>query len=167
MIEDNVILKRFSERFPQAIVETTFFRDELTITLKKEDMVEIFRFLRDDPLLSYDFLSDLCGVDYFSEEPRFEVVYHLYSLNNKNRLRIKVKVSSADLQVPSVVSVWKTADFHERECYDLLGIEFEGHPNLKRILLWDGFEGHPLRKDYPLKGERNFSEHLKFIQGEL
>jgi NADH-quinone oxidoreductase subunit C len=125
------------------------FRGELTVTVKGEDLLSLAAYLKDEPALAFDFLSDLTGVEY---EDRFEVVYHLYSIPHSHRLRVKVPLKRDNPTVPSVISVWPTADWHEREAYDLLGITFSGHPNLVRILMPDDFEGHPLRKDYPLKG---------------
>jgi NADH-quinone oxidoreductase subunit C len=96
---------------------------------------------------------DVCGVDYLKagDKPRFEVVYHLYSVTNNHRLRLRVKVPEEDMTLPTATDLWKSADWHEREAFDMFGFRFEGHPNLKRILLFDGFEGHPLRKDYPME----------------
>ncbi len=126
------------------------FRGELTVTVKREDLVDLAATLRDEPALAFAYLSDLTGVEY---PDRFEVVYHLYSITHYHRLRLKVILERDDTVVPSVTAIWPTADWHEREAYDLLGITFTGHPNLTRIFMPDGFEGHPLRKDYPLKGK--------------
>jgi NADH-quinone oxidoreductase subunit C len=139
------------EKFPTSILEVKTFRDEVTATVAKKDLPEICKFLYSDPDLQYQFLTDLCGVDYFPETPRFEVVYLLYSLKNNQRLRLKAKVAEGE-SISSVESIWKAANWLEREVYDLFGIPFENHPDLKRILLWDGYEGHPLRKDYPVEG---------------
>ena len=114
--------------------------------------MEVARFLKDEPECGFNFLSDLCGVDYPEGEHNFDVVYHLYSMEHRHRLRMKVSLLHSDLNIPSVVSVWKTANWHERECYDLLGINFSGHPDLRRILTPDGFKDYPLRKDFPLRG---------------
>lgn len=146
------LVGKLKETFPQAIEETAVYRDEHTIRVKRSHLLEVARFLRDDPSCSFDFLSDLCGVDYMGRAPRFEVVYHLYSMRHRHRLRMKTSPPDEDLTVPSVVSVWKTADWHERECYDLLGITFSDHPDLRRILTPDGFKEYPLRKDFPLRG---------------
>jgi NADH-quinone oxidoreductase subunit C len=107
--------------------------------------------LRDDAGLLYNFMMDLTAVDYLGREPRFEVVYHLYSLSFNRRVRLKAGVSESDCSIDSIVSVWIGANWFEREVYDLYGITFKGHPEMRRILLYEGFEGHPLRKDYPLK----------------
>jgi NADH-quinone oxidoreductase subunit C len=146
------LVEKVKATFPQAIEETTIYKDEHTIRVRLSDLIEVSRFLKQDPSCGFDFLSDLCGVDYMGRAPRFEVVYHLYSMKHRHRLRMKTSPPDEDLTVPSVVSVWKTADWHERECYDLLGITFRGHPDLRRILTPDGFKDHPLRKDFPLRG---------------
>jgi NADH-quinone oxidoreductase subunit C len=153
MNEEDITVKKLREQFSDSILDISFFRDEATFVVKKEDILPIARFLHSDTDLSYDFLSDLCCVDYLKREPRFEVVYHLYSIKNNKRVRIKAPIPSNYQVISSVCSVWKTANWLERECYDMYGIGFEGHPDLRRILLTDDWEGHPLRKDYPLKGK--------------
>lgn len=152
--EDNLIVKKLREKFPEVIISISASQshpDELTIKVKKEKIVEICQYLKDDPYLNFNYLSDLCGVDYPEREERFEVVYHLYSIYKKHRLRLKISAKDGE-SVPSVIGVWKTANWHEREAYDLLGIPFEGHHDLRRILLPEEWEGHPLRKEYPLMG---------------
>lgn len=146
------LIGKIKAAFPQAIEETATYGDDYTIRVRQSALLEVARFLKEDPSCGFDFLSDLCGVDYMGRVPRFEVVYHLYSMQHRHRLRMKTSAPDDDLTVPSVVSVWKTADWHERECYDLLGITFRGHPDLSRILTPDGFKEHPLRKDFPLRG---------------
>ena len=152
MAKIDEVVTTIKEKFPQAVEETVCFRDEHTIRVKREHLLEVSRFLKEDPATTFNFLSDLCGVDYMGREPRFEVVYHLYSMEHKHRLRMKVSLSESDLSIPSVVSIWRTANWHERECFDLLGITFSDHPDLTRILTPDGFTDHPLRKDFPLRG---------------
>lgn len=152
MAELGELVEKLRGRFSQAIGEVVSFRDEYTIRVKREYLLEIARFLKEEPEYAFTFLSDLCGVDYLGREPRFEVVYHLYSMEHAHRLRMKVSLLSNNLTIPSVVSVWKTANWHERECYDLLGITFSNHPDLRRILTPEGFRDYPLRKDFPLKG---------------
>jgi len=147
----NVTLDKLSRQFPRSVIETHTYRGDATAIVRKEDILAICSFLRDDPELAYNFMMDLTAVDYLGKEPRFEVVYHLYSLSKNQRVRIKAQVSEADCAIDSIVSVWVAADWFEREAFDLYGIVFKGHPNLKRILLYEGFEGHPLRKDYPVK----------------
>ncbi len=110
--------------------------------------------LKQDPKLRFNFLSDLCGVDYLPREPRFEVIYHLYSIQYKYRLRLKCKLGEGQ-EIDSVTPVWKTANWHEREAYDMYGVTFIGHPDLRRIYLWEGFEGFPQRKDFPLRGYKD------------
>ncbi len=151
MAEINLALKKLQEKFPASVSEVKTFRDEISVTVQKKDILDICKFLYSDPDLQYQMLIDLCGVDFFPEQPRFEVVYLLYSMKNKERLRLKIKVGDSE-SVSSVESIWKAADWLEREVYDLFGIPFDNHPDLRRILLWDGYEGHPLRKDYPVEG---------------
>jgi NADH-quinone oxidoreductase subunit C len=152
MSEIGELVEKIKGKFPQAVEETVSFQDEHTIRIKREHLLEVAKFLKEEPDYDFNFLSDLCGVDYMGKDPRFEVVYHLYSLTHTHRLRVKVSLSDNDPTIPSVVSLWKTADWHERECYDLLGITFSDHPDLKRILTPEGFKDYPLRKDFPLKG---------------
>jgi NADH-quinone oxidoreductase subunit C len=145
-------LDRLTEKFPDEVVSTHSHHGDDTAVVGSKRLAEIMLFLRDDPVTSFEMLTDLTGVDYLGhKEPRFEVVYHLYSLTQNHRLRIKVEVEEEAPQVPSVLSVWKAANWMEREVWDLYGIEFEGHPDLRRILLYPEFEGHPLRKDYEME----------------
>jgi len=145
-------IEKLRERFGDAaVLELKEFRDEVTLVVRRELIVEISRFLRDEPELLYDFLSDLCGVDWPGRPERFEVVYNLYSLRNKSRLRLKVRLPESDPTVSSVSDVWPTANWHEREAFDLFGIRFAGHPDLRRILNPDDFGGFPYRKDFPIR----------------
>ena len=151
---DSNLVKIIKEKYGVSILDSFVFRDEATHTIKKDSLIEICRFLKNNSELQFNFLTDIVAVDYFPMKPRFEIIYHLYSIPQKHRLRLKVKVEDSEV-VPSVTSIWKTADWAEREAYDMFGIIFEGHPNLKRIYMpadWDGF---PLRKDYPLKGYKD------------
>ena len=145
-------LDAIRERFGGAIGEVTVFRGETSLTVDRDPIVSLCEFLRDEEVLAFDFLSDLCGVDRHPASPRFLVVYHLFSLRQGHRLRLKVFLGGEDPVLDSVVSVWETADWHERECFDLFGIRFRNHPDLRRILLPEDFGGHPLRKDFPLEG---------------
>jgi len=145
----SVVLAKLGERFGDAIVATHSDFGDDTAVVRREQIVEICTFLRDDPALRFDMAMDLTGVDYLGEEPRFEVVYHLYSLEKKHRVRIKARVPEDDPTIDSVIPVWVGMDWYEREAYDMYGIVFRGHPNLKRILMYESFVGHPLRKDYP------------------
>jgi NADH-quinone oxidoreductase subunit C len=149
---NNITLEKLKERFVESILEVGEFKDELTIIVKKEDIVLVCQLLRDDPELFYNFLSDLCGVDYLERKPRFDVVYNLYSIEKNHRVRLKVQVDEGEI-VPSVTSVWSGANWFEREAFDMFGIKFDGHPDLRRILMPEDWEGHPLRKDFPLTKE--------------
>jgi NADH-quinone oxidoreductase subunit C len=149
---NNVTSEKLKERFAESILEVAEYRGELTIIVKKKDIVPICQFLRDDPELSYNFLSDLCGVDWLEKKPRFDVVYNLYSIGKNHRVRLKVQVDEGE-GVPSVTAVWNGANWFEREVFDMFGIRFDGHPDLRRILMPQDWEGHPLRKDFPLTKE--------------
>jgi NADH-quinone oxidoreductase subunit C len=126
-------------------------RGDDTAVVPAERIVEVSRFLRDDPQLDYSMLVDLTAVDYLPRIPRFEVVYHYLSLAKLHRVRVKVLVDEKAAIVPSLTGLWGCADWLEREVWDMFGIRFEGHPNLRRILMYEEFQGHPLRKDYPLR----------------
>src|SRR3972149_7909965 len=143
---------RIKQNFPETILEASTFREEVTLHLRAAEILAVCRFLHDDPQLAFDYLIDLCGVDHHPREPRFQVVYHLGSTKTKERLRLKVSLPGEAPRVASVVSVWKGADWLEREAFDMYGITFQGHPDLRRILLTPEWKGHPLRKDYPLRG---------------
>ncbi len=147
----NHLVDRLKEKFPASVLEVKTFRGELTCSVSKKDLYAICKLLSSDPDLQFQILTDLCGVDRFPESPRFEIVYLLYSMKNNQRLRIKTAVAETE-SILSVESIWKAANWLEREVYDLFGVPFENHPDLRRILLWDGYEGHPLRKDYPVEG---------------
>ena len=151
MAETQTPLDHLKEKFPSSILEVTTFRGELTVTVAKKDLCEICKLLYSDPDLQYQFLTDLCGMDFFPQKPRFQVVYLLYSMKNNQRLRLKANVGEEE-SISSVETVWKAANWLEREAFDLFGISFENHSDLRRILLWDGYEGHPLRKDFPVEG---------------
>ena len=143
------VLEKLRRRFGDNVVSTHSDFGDDTALVRRERIVEILIFLRDDPDLRFEFMMDLTGVDYLGEEPRFEVVYHLYSFEKKHRVRIKARIPEEDPVIDSAVSVWPGIDWYEREAYDMYGIRFRNHPNLKRILMYEEFVGHPLRKDYP------------------
>ena len=129
---------------------------EVTVTVPAGSIADVCKFLRNTQ--DFDLLADLCGADRGPEEdPRFEVNYHLFSTKHYNRLRLKVLLPEDSPKVSTVTHIWRTADWHERETYDLLGVKFEGHPDLRRILLPSDFDGHALRKDYPLRGYEPYS----------
>ena len=149
--EENAAVKALRGAMPDAIEDVTSFRDQVTVRVPKDRIVEVCRFLRDTPGLEFDFLTDLTAVDYPARPQRFDVVYHLYSMTQNHMLRVKAAVGDEE-GIPSVVTVWKAANWEERECFDMFGIPFEGHPDMRRILLPEDWEGYPLRKDYPLAG---------------
>ncbi len=150
------IVKLIEEQFPGEVQGTQSHAGQVGVLLRKDRLKEVCLFLRDDPAIRMDHLADLTAVDYSAYPgdtgPRFEVVYNLISTLHRHRIRLKVRVPEEDPRVESVSSVWHTADWHERETYDLMGVRFDGHPDLRRILLSEDWEGHPLRKEYPLKG---------------
>jgi NADH-quinone oxidoreductase subunit C len=152
MLRDFSVADRLKERFTDAVQEVSEAHGELTLVVGREQIVEVCRWLKDDPDLRYNLLMDMAGVDYLGREPRFEVVYQLYSTPHNSRLRLKVRVPESDPVVPSVTSVWSTANWHEREAFDMLGIRFAGHPDLRRIYMPDDYPAHPLRKDFPILG---------------
>jgi NADH-quinone oxidoreductase subunit C len=178
------LIETVAQRFPDAVAGSHTYRGDATVILHRGSLLEVARFLRDDPALQMNYLMDLTAVDYsaFGKKPtpaffpssgvsvkpspqipeedpwpgppdtsRFAVVYHFYSMAHKHRLRLVVPVEEADAVVDSLCSLWPGANWLEREVWDMFGIVFRGHPDLKRILMYDGFEGHPLRKDYPVK----------------
>jgi NADH-quinone oxidoreductase subunit C len=143
-------MEEIKRKYPEAVEETKTLLGEDTLTIKKEYILPISQHLKSQ---GYNFLSDLTGVDLGLEKnPRFQVIYHLFSIGTHKRLRLKVNLPSEDPTIESVTPLWKTANWFEREAYDLFGITFTNHPDLTRILLPDNFEGYPLRKDYPLRG---------------
>jgi len=159
------IVETLKIKFPDAIENVREFRGEFTVRVKPDALVEMCAFLRDDPGCAFDILSDVSGVDYYPEEPRFGVNYHLTSTKFRRQLRLKVRVSgpASAPRVPTVTSVWPGANWFERETHDLFGVTFDGHPDLRRILLPQDFRGHPLRRDEPLVQEEvqfthNFDE---------
>lgn len=146
------VLTGLRERFGEAVREVSGHRGEVTIELDTAHLVEVATWLRDDPSAAFTHLSDLSGTDYPERPDRLCVDYHLYSREHNVRLRLKVRVTVSDPHVPTVTGVWPTANWHEREIYDMMGIKFNGHPDLRRILMWDGYPFFPLRKDFPLQG---------------
>ena len=134
----------------EKIQNKTEFRGETTYMIAPADLREIAKFCRDE--LSFDYLIDITSIDNSGEEPRFEIVYELYSVSLGAHLRLKLRVSEDAGAVDTVFDIWPTANWHEREIYDMMGIKFDGHPDLRRILMWDGYPYFPLRKDFPLAG---------------
>ncbi len=152
--DQNPIVRELRAWEPQAVAEICTFQGELTIVVPREHLRRAAEFLRSDPEFQFTFLSDITGVDRFPMEPRFELNYHLLSLGRREKLRLKVRIAGSDPVIESVIQVWPAADWHEREVFDLFGVRFEGHPDLRRILMPEDWEGHPLRKDYPVEGFR-------------
>jgi len=149
-------------RFADAIEEVILFRDEITVRMRKDAVHDALQFLRDDPALRYDMLIDLTGVDWRVRMPRFDVVYQLYSTDNRHRLRIKSGVNAIERgdSIPTAANLWASANWLERECFDMFGINFANHPDLRRILLPEDWnEGYPLRKDYPLRGHKQWGQY--------
>jgi NADH-quinone oxidoreductase subunit C len=152
--EKSLAVQKLREREPQTIAEVIESRGETTVVLARRDLIRICQFLAQDQSLGFTFLSDITAVDRFPMEPRFEVSYQLLSMERRERVRIKVRVSGPDAVLPSVTGIWPAANWLEREVFDLFGIRFEGHPDLTRIVMPEDWEGHPLRKDYPVEGYR-------------
>jgi len=144
------LLGLFERSFGEKILRKTEFRGETTFAIAASDLREIAKFCRDE--LSFDYLIDITSIDNFGEEPRFEIVYHLYSLACGIHLRVKLGVPEEANAIDTVSDIWSTANWHEREAYDMMGIKFNGHPDLRRILMWEGYPYFPLRKDFPLEG---------------
>lgn len=154
-MDGQAILLRLTSTLGPGIVETHDHRGDHTAVVERSVILGALRFCRDDPDLQFNVLMDLTAVDYLKYPerefgPRFEVVYHLYSLPHNHRLRLKVRVEEDDARAPSAVPLWPIANWFEREVWDMFGIRFDGHPDLRRLLMYEEFEGHPLRKDYPV-----------------
>ncbi|MHB8766430.1 MAG: NADH-quinone oxidoreductase subunit C [Deferrisomatales bacterium] len=145
------IFEALKTQFGDAIESHETFRGQLSVGVRPDRIEEIARFCRDDERLRFDMLTDLTAVDFSPRTPRFQVVYNLYSFAGNRRLRLKVPLAD-DETLSTVEGVWKAANWLEREVFDLFGIVFDGHSDLRRLMLWDGYVGHPLRKDFPLQG---------------
>lgn len=155
-MEPMEIADRLKDKFLGEIIDITSFRNQVFVSIKREKIVDICRFLHDEPDIYMDYLADLCGVDYPDRRHRFEVVYNLFSMKHGHRLILKAQIPENDPSVDSVVPVWSGANWHEREACDMYGILFNGHPDLRRILMPEDWEGYPLRKDYPLEGPEGY-----------
>jgi len=143
--------KALKERFKEDIEIQPEFRGETAVTIAADSVRAVMQYCRDE--LAFDYFLDMCSVDNMGEDPRFEVVYGLYSLSTHVHLRVKTTVSEDEREVDTVSDIWPTANWHEREIFDMMGIEFKDHPDLRRILMWEGYPFHPLRKDFPLGGK--------------
>lgn len=145
-----VAVDRLKAQFGGTVLAVSEFRGETTVVVNKEEIVAVCAYLKKE--LGYNFLTDLCAIDYLGQAPRFMMVYQLYNIGTHQRLRIKAAVEESDARIDTVSSVWATANWLERECFDLMGIVFNNHPDPRRILMPDDWVGHPLRKDYPVQG---------------
>ena len=150
------VVDAITGRFGDAVLETSNFRGDDCVVLDRRVLRDVGRFLKDDPHMAFDMPIDVTAVDYLEYPdhtgPRFAVFYHLYSTSKKHRIRLKVRLEADDVTLPSLKPVWRGVDWFERETYDMFGVVFDGHGDLRRILLYPEFQGHPLRKDYPLRG---------------
>ncbi len=154
-MDGEAILARLRERLGDGVLETHDFRGDHTAVVAREAVLDALTVCRDDPALGFDLLVDITAVDNLKfpgreDGPRFEVVYHLYSTGHNHRVRLKVRVEQDDAQVATASGLWPIANWLEREVWDMFGVRFEGHPDLRRLLLYEEFVGHPLRKDYPI-----------------
>ena len=149
------LLTLLQSKIGQQIVEADTDINHATISISPENMLDVFQILKLDTELAFNLLSSVTVVDWLDErEERFEVVYHLVSINHHHRLRVKINVSEDKPEVASLCELWSSANYMEREAWDMYGVEFKGHPDLRRVLMYDEFEGHPLRKDYPVQGKQ-------------
>ena len=155
-------VEKIEAKFQNNILLKNSFRDELSLTVTKDSLIEIMTFCKKD--LGFDYLVDLTAVDNLGVNPRYEVVYELYSYSNSCHLRIKVGVDESEREVPSVVSLWPTANWHEREAFDMIGVTFSDHPDMRRILMWEGYPYYPLRKDFPLAGKTSDMPDVAFSE---
>jgi NADH-quinone oxidoreductase subunit C len=153
-VEENPIIQKLRAWNEKAIAEASQFRGELTIVVPREHLWRAAEYLQAERGLQFDLLSDISAVDRFPMEPRFELNYHLLSISQRLTVRLRVWLPGEDPVVSTLIPVWPTANWHEREIFDLFGIRFDGHPDLHRILMPDDWEGYPLRKDYPVEGFR-------------
>jgi len=154
-VDGQAILARLRDRLGDRVQETHEFRGDHTAVIARAALIEALALCRDDASLGFDLLVDITAVDYLTfpgreDGPRFEVVYHLYSVAHNHRVRLKARVEQDDATVPTATGLWPIANWLEREVWDMFGIRFEGHPDLRRLLMYEEFVGHPLRKDYPI-----------------
>ena len=155
-------VEKIETRFQDNILLKNSFRDELSLTVTKDSLIEIMTFCKKD--LGFDYLVDLTAVDNLGTNPRYEVVYELYSYSDSCHLRIKVGVDESEREVSSVVGLRPTANWHEREAFDMIGVTFSGHPDMRRILMWEGYPYYPLRKDFPLAGKTSDMPDVAFSE---
>jgi NADH-quinone oxidoreductase subunit C len=153
------MVKALAEKFGDAVTGTIEFRGEQSVIIKLESLKPLLRYCRDE--LGFDFLTDISSVDHFENEPRFEVVYELFGLGHHQHLRVKSLLTD-EQEAPTVTDIWPTANWHEREIFDMMGIRFDGHPDLRRILMWEGYPFYPLRKEFPLAGKESEMPNVAF-----
>jgi len=157
------LAKKLQARFGDLLPERTEFRGEITLAVADaEHIAEICAFAKKE--LGFDFLVDISSVDNYGNDPRWTIAYELYGVSHRCYLRLKTNVSEEKSELPTVSSVWRTADWHEREIYDMMGIRFRGHPDLRRIIMWEGYPYHPLRKDFPLGGKPTELPEIAFTK---
>lgn len=162
---ESVTIRKLTERFGDRITVVPALDKMDTVLVKREDAVDVLRFLRREEDLDYDLMRDLTCVDYFGETSRFEIVYHLYSIYHSHEVRVKARVPENDPAIDTVTGIWVGANWFEREVYDLYGVKFNNHPDLRRILLYPEFVGHPLRKDYPIDREQPLYQEREETKG--
>jgi len=157
------LAQKLRDQFGDLLSEPSEFRGEITLKLlDAEKIADVCRFAKEE--LGFDYLVDISSIDNYGDDPRFAVVYELYGYSHRCHLRFKTDVSEEKSEVPTVTSVWKTANWHEREIYDMMGIRFRGHPDLRRILMWEGYPYFPLRKDFPLGGKSSELPEVAFTR---
>lgn len=162
-MDESPFASRLQAQFSDLIAPPTHFRGETTVVIKDASRIqEVCRFAKDD--LGFDYLVDITSLDDYGESPRFTVVYELYSYAHRTHLRLKTPVDEEKAELPSVIEVWKGADWLEREVYDMMGIRFVGHPDLRRLLMWEGYPYFPLRKDFPLAGRPTDLPEVAFTE---
>jgi len=159
---NNEIVERVRAQFPDAVVGHKVFAGEPYISIKKEGLRDVCRMLHDEPDMAFDYPVEVTAVDYMGDAQRFEVIHVFWSMEHRRRVILKTRITEDECNVDSVTDIWKGADFMERETYDMYGIVFNGHPDLRRILMTDDFEGWPLRKDFPIEGH-GWRENYDFI----
>ncbi|KAB2653455.1 MAG: NADH-quinone oxidoreductase subunit C [Verrucomicrobia bacterium] len=154
---------KLREKFGELISAPAEFRDEITLNVADcERIVEVCAFAKKE--LGFDYLADISSIDNYGEDPRWTIAYELYGISNETYIRLKTSISEEKSQLPTVTTVWRTADWHEREIYDMMGIRFSGHPDLRRILMWEGYPHFPLRKDFPLGGKPTDLPEIAFTK---
>jgi NADH-quinone oxidoreductase subunit C len=155
--------QQLKDEFGKLISKPMEFRGEITVNVADASCItEVCEFAKTE--LDFDYLIDISTLDHYGEDPRFSVVYELSSISHRQQLRLKTQVTEEHGELPTVTSVWRTADWHEREAYDMMGVKFTGHPNLTRILMWEGYPHFPLRKDFPLEGKPTEVPDVAFTQ---